>query len=188
MQLTVQGKQIDVGEALRQHVEDCLTETAEKYFSDPIEATVVFSKEAGHLFKVDISIHLGRGIMLQAHHEAEDPYPAFDQATDRVAKRMRRYKNKLKNHHKRISQMPEAANVSATDYILQDEEENFENGEEPVIVAETVTSIQEMTPGEAVMRMDLADAPALMFKNSKNDRINMVYRRTDGNIGWVDPA
>jgi len=100
MQLTVKGKHLDVGDSLREHVKEQLTHTAQKYFHDPIEATVVFSKEKNRLFKADIFIHVGGGIVLQAAYEADDPYPAFDMAAKLVAKRLSRYKDKLRDHHK----------------------------------------------------------------------------------------
>src|SRR3990170_5994502 len=99
MQLTVKGKHLDVGDSLREHVKEQLTHTAQKYFHDPIEATVVFSKEKNRLFKADIFIHVGGGIVLQAAYEADDPYPAFDMAAKLVAKRLSRYKDKLRDHH-----------------------------------------------------------------------------------------
>jgi len=184
MQLTVKGKQLDVGDALRNHVEQNLTDAAKKYFNNAIDATVVFSKEAGHLFKADISIHVGKGIMLKAHYAADDPYPAFDQASERVAGRMRRYKEKLKSHHKQLS---ETDYIEAAYYKLHNKETEKPEKEDPMIVAEMATTIQSMSPSEAVMRMDLADLPALMFRNSVNGGLNMIYRRSDGHIGWVDP-
>lgn len=188
MQLTVKGKQIDVGDALRAHVQEKLQDSVKKYFPDPIEATVTFSREAGHLYRADIAIHVGRGILLQAQYEADDPYPAFDLATERVAKRMRRYKDRLRNHHTKMgAAAADELALMAHAYTLAGESENPEAGDEPVIIAEMTTPIQTMTPGEAVMRMDLADLPALLFKNSRHGGLNMVYARPDGNIGWVDP-
>lgn len=192
MQLTVKGKQIDIGESLRQHVQARLTDSVKKYFSNPIEATVVFSREGGHLFRADISIHVGRDIVLQTHHAAEDPYPAFDTAADRMAKRLGRYKDRLRHHHKKISELPDDANLAAKYYTLKHADESVaepvEAGDEPAIVAEIHTMIQTMTVSEAVMRMDLGDLNALMFKNAAHGGLNMVYRRRDGNIGWVDPV
>ena len=164
-----------------------MVETAEKYFPSPIEATVVFSKEARHLFKADISIHLGKGILLQAGYTTEDPYPAFDTALDRIAKRMRRYKDKIRNHHK---ELPEVANMDAELYTLKTAEDNREEeaaGDEPAIIAELSTSIQTMSVSDAVMRMELADLSAMMFRNPQDEQLNMVYKRNDGNIGWVAP-
>lgn len=192
MQLTVKGKQIDVGESLRSHVESRLTEAVKKFFNNPIEATVIFSREGGHLIRADISIHVGRDIVLQTHHAAEDAYPAFDTAAARMGKRLGRYKDRLRHHHKKISELPDDANLAAKYYTLKhaedSEAEPIEGGDEPAIVAELHTMIQTMTVSEAVMRMDLGDQNALMFKNAAHGGLNMVYRRKDGNIGWVDPV
>lgn len=188
MQLTVKGKQIDVGDALRTHVREKLSDSVKKYFPDPIEATVTFSREAGHLYRADIAIHVGRGILLQAQYEADDPYPAFDMASERVAKRMRRYKDRLRNHHDKMGAAADGElELMARAYTLAAGEDDPESGDEPVIVAEMATPILTLTPGEAVMRMDLADLPALLFRNGSHGGLNMVYRRADGNIGWVDP-
>lgn len=186
MQLTVKGKHLDVGDALREHVRQNLTQTAEKYFSNPIEATVVFSKEKDHLFKVDISIHVGKDMVLHSQHQANDPYPAFDTASARVAKRLRRYKDRLRDHH----QMParEAAFLATYKaFQSSDMEEKGDDGDEPAVVAELELPVQTLTVSEAVMKLELADLPAMMFKNAAHDGLNMVYRRKDGNIGWVDP-
>ena len=190
MQLTVQGKHMDIGDALREHVRDQLTEAAEKYFPNPIEATVLFSKEASHRIKADITVHLGKDIILKAHHEADAPYVAFDTATERLAKRMRRYKSRMKDHQRKIKELPAEQEMPAvyTTFEAMTEQDN-DNGEagEPAVIAEMVTSVQEMSVSEAVMRLELAQSSALMFRNSEHGEVNMVYRRRDGNIGWVNP-
>ena len=187
MQLTVKGRQLDVGQALRGHVEDSLSAVAAKYFTNPIEATVVFSREA-HLYRSDVSVHVGRNILLQGNAEADSPYGAFDQAADRVAKRLRRYKRRLKDHHKNGA--PEEP-WQAQAYVLEAEpEEAPEEHEEPtdhVVIAEMTTHIDALTVSEAVMRLDLGNLKALMFRNSAHGGLNVVYRRDDGNIGWIDP-
>lgn len=186
MQLTVKGKQIDVGDALRAHVADALSVIFDKYFGEPIEATVQFSREA-HLIKVHISVHVGRGILLQSEAGADAPYPAFDLAADLIAKRMRRYKRRLRDHHRYAA--PET--LPAQQYILANETEDEsgnEGGGQPVIVAEMAEPIHTLSVSEAVMRMDLANINALLFRNSGHGGLNMVYRRNDGNIGWVDPS
>ncbi|WP_114392435.1 ribosome hibernation-promoting factor, HPF/YfiA family [Oleisolibacter albus] len=198
MQVTVKGKQLDVGDALRTHVKDTLTSLVGKYFGNPIEATVILSKDA-HLFKADIQVHVGRGILLQSNAEATEPYPAFDEAADRVAKRLRRYKRRLKDYQR--SSVTELPVTPARKYIIEpvlDEVEEAEevhaeavngaDGHQPVVVAEMETAIDTLTVSEAVMRMDLADLPALMFRNRAHGGFNMVYRRPDGHVGWVDPA
>lgn len=186
MQFSVTGKQIDVGDALRDHVEKTLDATVSKYFDKAIEGSVVLAKHA-HLYRADISVHVGRNILLQGHAEAGDAYAAFDAACERIAKRLRRHKRRLRDHRKATRGEGEA--LVASQYILAEREDEDEGGDQgnPVIVAEMATAIDTMTVGEAVMRMDLADAPAILFRNRAHGGLNMVYRRNDGNVGWIDP-
>lgn len=186
MQLSVTGKQIDVGDALRGHIETTLDATVSKYFDNAIEGSVVLTRRA-HLFCADISVHIGHNMLLQGHAEANDAYGAFDVACDRIAKRLGRYKSRLRNHRK--SRRADAEALIANQYILAGEEDAEENANEknPVIVAEMTTPIDTLTVSEAVMRMDLAELPAVMFRNSAHGGLNVVYRRSDGNVGWIDP-
>lgn len=185
MQLTVKGKHLDVGDALREHVRETLAVTAEKYFGDKIEAMVTFTKEKNHRYKADISITLGRGIVLAAQNEADDPYPAFDGASQRVKTRLGRYKEKLRDHHRR----EDKEDLHAAHYTMFGSNENEpDGGEEPAIVAELQSQVPTLAVSDAVMRLELGDLPALLFKNPGNNTYNMVYRRKDGNIGWVDPS
>jgi ribosomal subunit interface protein len=190
MNLTIKGKQLDIGDALRSHITAQLNAVAEKYFTNPIEATVVVALNA-RLFSVDISIHVGRNIWLQSSAEGTDAYAALDAAAERLAKRLRRYKRRLRDHNQRVANVAEAE-MTARQYILEGDSGELtdgsdEEGPEPVIVAEMKTSIETMTVGEAVMRLDLAEMSALMFRSSAHGGLNMVYRRPDGHIGWVDP-
>ncbi|MCC9621146.1 ribosome-associated translation inhibitor RaiA [Thalassospira sp. MA62] len=191
MQITVIGKQLDVGDALRQHVVETLDPAVEKYFDHAIEASVTITKHA-HLYHAQISVHVGKGMMVQAKASADEVYPAFDAACDRVAKQLRRYKRRLRDHHAAHDQR-EQARLEAVHYVIaQEDEDHYEddhtNGHEPVIVAETPDRIDTLSVGEAVMRLDLGDIPALMFRNGKHGGLNVVYRRSDGNIGWLDPT
>jgi ribosome hibernation promoting factor len=190
MQLSVTGKQIDVGQALRSHVEAGLEAAVGKYFDNAIEANVVFSRNA-HNFQADIKVHVGRGILIQGQGTADDPYLAFNAASEHIAKRLRRHKRRLRDHH-RVERSSEV--LSALQYVLAPEADDEDEtaaatagAGEPVIVAEMTTEIPMLTVSEAVMRMDLEDAPALMFRNAAHGGLNMVYRRIDGNVGWVDP-
>jgi len=198
MHLTVKGKQLDVGDALRSHVAETLQNVVAKYFGHSIEATVMFSREA-HLFRADVSVHVGRGILVQAIGEDGDPYIAFDSASGKVGKRLRRYKHRLRDHHGNAEALAAriAAAVPARQYILEAEPEDHHDDHlaeepaikhQPVIIAEMTTQIDVLTVGEAVMRMELADLPALMFRNRSHNGLNLVYRRADGNVGWVDPT
>lgn len=187
MRIVITGKQIDVGDSLRSHVEDRLTVGVAKYFDRAIDAHVVFSRQ-GPLFRADCSVHVGAGINVQSHAEVGEIYASFDVAADRVEKRLRRYKRRLRNHRK----MPLGETLPAQTYIIaaeaEDSEEPEETGEfQPVIVAEASTEIASLTVGEAVMRMDLASLPAMMFRNRAHGGLNVVFRRPDGNIGWIEP-
>jgi ribosomal subunit interface protein len=186
MQLTVKGKQLDVGDALRAHVAGSLNGIFGKYFGNPIEATVVFAREA-HLYRAQVTVHVGRGILVQGQAEAEQPYTAYDGAADKVAKRLRRYKRRLRDHHRAEIEMQRAQT-----YVLAPEAEEAagdtaEVDGKPVVIAEMMSEIPTLTVSEAVMRLDLADEGAILFRNRAHGGLNMVYRRTDGNVGWVDP-
>lgn len=188
MQLSVKGKQMDVGDALTTHVREALETITEKYFNKPIEASVVFSREA-HLFSARISVHVGRGIQLQGHAEADEPYPAFDLAAEKIAKRLRRHKRRLRDHHKEENS---PAMAEARYSILPPLDDEAPENEEaapaaPLVIAEMAHNIMSMTVSDAVMHMDLSDAPAVLFRNEAHGGLNMLYRRADGNLGWVDP-
>jgi ribosomal subunit interface protein len=188
MQLSVKGKQIDVGDALRSHVESQLNDITGKYFSNSLDAHVTFSREA-NMFRADITVHAGRGMVIQTNANAAEPYPAFDKAAARIAGRLRRYKNKIKHHHHDNARQNSEA-LMAGSFVLHGEDHDREEqaNDNPVIVAEMTTPIESLTVSEAVMRLDLGDLPAILFKNSAHGGLNMIYRRPDGNIGWVDPA
>ena len=191
MNLTVNGKGIDVGDALRTYVAEGLDRMFEKYFSNPIEATVTFSKQ-GYRFHAMISVHVGRGILMQAEDDGGDAYAAFDITAETIAKRLRRHKRRLRDHHR-----ADTDSYAAKQFVLApdmgEEPESAEgvdhaNGHAALIVAELEADIPTLTVGEAVMRLDLAETQAMLFHNRAHGGLNMVYRRNDGNIGWVDPA
>jgi ribosomal subunit interface protein len=188
MKLSVKGKQIDVGDALRTHVQTQLKEVVDKYFGDSIEAAVTFSRDA-HLFRADITVHAARGVLLQSNASADQPYPAFDAALTRLSGRLRRHKTKItQQHHDNTRE--EAASLTANSFVLHGDEagSDEEVGDNPTVVAEMTTPVETLTVGEAVMRLDLGDLPALLFRNRGHGGLNMIYRRPDGNIGWVDPT
>ena len=189
MKITVKGKQVDVGAALGDHVDERLGHAVTKYFENAIEANVVFSREA-HLFTADISVHVGHDMTVQSHAEANDPYACFDDACDKVEKQIRRYKRRLKSHHARMKEH-EIEMLSAPAFVIAPEadepEEDGDVGDHPLVIAETTTNILTLTPSEAVMRMDLANDDVLLFRNRAHGGFNVVYRRPDGNIGWIDP-
>jgi len=190
MQVSVSGKHIDVGDALRGHVEDRMTSGVAKYFERALEAQVQFSK-ARHLYRSGISVHAQRGVSVQAHAEADDIYAAFDSAADRIEKRLRRYKRRLNDHHAKRASSKEAELIARQAVFAAEGDEApepAEGADSPVIVAETTTAIHSMTVAEAVMRLELAELSLLMFRHSGSERLNVVYKRDDGNIGWLDPS
>jgi ribosomal subunit interface protein len=186
MQLQISGKNIDTGGALQEHVAGRLGDAVEKYFDRTVDAQVTFTKE-GFAFHCNTKVHLSSGMVLQAQGEAAEVYAAFDNAMERMEKRLRRYKRRLKNHHGDKSER--AAYLEAPAFVIRAEEESNEEPEslEPVIIAEGTERVPTLTVGEAVMAMEFQDTPVLMFRNSAHGGFNVVYRRGDGNIGWVDP-
>ena len=183
MDLIVKGKHMDVGDALRTYIDETLKNGVKKYFPNTIEAVVNLSKER-HLYIADISIHAGHNVMIQASSEANEPYPAVDLAVKKIEARLNKHKNKLKDHHKNADKQEF---IAASQYIIKDEDQEAP-GTDPVIVAEMEHPVETLTVGDAVMRMELAELPALLFKNKLSGAINMVYKRSDGNVGWVDPT
>lgn len=182
MNVTVKGKQIDVGDALRDYVSGNLGTEVKKYFPNPVDGQVTFSRD-NHNFVADIHIHVGRGIVLQSHGEAGEAHPAFDAGLAKLSRQLNRYKQRLVDHHHKSEEA-----VFAPSYVLENDEGKDTANDQPMVIAEMTTPVAQLTVSEAVMRMDLADVPALLFKNSAHGGLNMVYRRKDGNIGWVDPA
>ncbi|MCD8562837.1 MAG: ribosome-associated translation inhibitor RaiA [Alphaproteobacteria bacterium] len=197
MKPDIHGKQIDVGDSLRSHVEEKIHDINAKYFNHATSSKVTFSREGhGHgLIRVTISYQVGKNIMINAEGQAGDAYAAFDEAAEHAAKRLRRYKKRLRDHHERAEKTPEAEIVKAQDYTLAleaerenaEEQDNAELAHEPVVVAEMTTHIETMSVSDAVMRLDLSGQNALLFRNSKNEELNLIYRRADGNIGWIEP-
>lgn len=192
MKLTISGKQMDVGQALTQHIEGSLPEAVVKYFDNTTEATVTLAKDH-HLFSCDIQVHVSKRVTVQGQGEGGDAYAAYEEASEHVVKRLRRYKRRLRDHRNRGDHDLEILRANA--YILkaEDDSQTFETEDQqdqldqPVIIAELLHEIETLSVGEAVMRMDLSNVPALLFKSSKHGGLNLVYQRGDGNIGWIDP-
>ena len=190
MQIKVTGKQLDVGDALAGHVEEKLGAAIGKYSDRPAEGSVVFSRDA-HNFRCDGSVHLSDGLKAQARAVATDIYAAFEQAADRIEKQVRRHRRKLKDHHPARQKSVEIDSANA--YERAGHEAEAVDGAEPgeagaAIVAEPVTEIPSLTVGDAVRRMEAAEMPFLVFRNTANGSVNVVHRRDDGTIGWIDPA
>ncbi|WP_425051128.1 ribosome hibernation-promoting factor, HPF/YfiA family [Psychromarinibacter sp. S121] len=188
MRYQITGKQIDIGEALQIHVQNGLGEIVEKYSQRPTDALVTFSKNA-HEYVCETVVHLSTGLTAQARAHATEIYAAFEGCAEKMDKQLRRYKRRLKDHHKDRAQPVEL--FEANSYILaasEDEHSEEPDSLQPIIVAEMQTKIPSLSVGEAVMQMELAGAPVLVFRNEGNSGVNVVYRRDDGNIGWIDPA
>ncbi len=187
MTLRISGKNVDVGDALRTHVTDRIEDALSKYFPGGYTGHVTLSRE-GTGFKSECTLHLDTGIVLQVSAQDQEPRHSFDNAAEKIEKRLRRYKRKLKDHHLHNGQSREA--FEAASYVLAspEEEEEVPADFNPLVIAETSAKVKTMTVGMAVMELDLSEAPVVMFKNAANGGVNVVYRRADGNIGWIDPA
>ena len=187
MRYQISGKQIDIGEAPQTHVKEELGQAVKKYAERPTEGVVVFSR-SGHEFVCEATVHLSTGLTAQAKAHQNEIYAAFDACCEKMEKQLRRYKRRLKDHHKDRSEPVEI--YGAASYILASEDETDDQEPatlQPIIVAEMETKIPSLSVGEAVMQMELAGAPVLVFRNEGKQGVNVVYRREDGNIGWIDP-
>lgn len=193
MQIQVSGKGVNVGEALSTHVQTRAEEGISKYIDRINSVQVVISKES-HNFRADIHANIGThaGLVVRAHAVSADAHAAFDGALERIEKQLRRYKRKITNHHK-ISMGAAERDIAgeARKYVLPGNVGEHEEEDKPisgVVIAEKATAVETLTVSQAVMKMDLQDLPAVMFKNASNGRLNVVYKRADGNVSWVDPA
>ena len=179
---------MDVGDALRGHATDHLSDAVTKYFAKAMEATVTFAPDVHRKVRADITVRPGRGLVVQGGGQGDDAYAAFDGALTRIAKQLRRYKRRLKDHHQKGRD--DDAVSQAQQYVLaaDDNDEEVADDANPAVIAEMQTEIATLTVGEAVMRMDLADLTVMMFRNRAHGGLNVIYRRTDGHIGWIDPT
>ncbi|GAA6176083.1 ribosome hibernation-promoting factor, HPF/YfiA family [Sulfitobacter pacificus] len=187
MRYQISGKQIDIGDALQTHVKAELGESVKKYAERPTDAVVIFSK-SGHEFVCEATVHLSTGLTASAKAHSTEIYGAFDSCNEKMEKQLRRYKRRLKDHHKERAEPVEF--LGASSYILaSDSDSDAQEPEtlQPMIIAEMQTKIATLSVGEAVMQMEISGAPVLVFRNEGKDGVNVVYRREDGNIGWIDP-
>ena len=184
--ILVSGKQTKIGLSLKKYSIDSLTSTLNKYFQDFISSSILFSKDTFN-FKCEISIHLEKTIFVKSHSLSNDAYGAFNLANEKIKKRIRRYHRKLTDHRAKLAK--KLIETNASEYIIQNPEKVKLNSseKEPVIIAESEEIIKSLTVSEAIMLMDLNDQNAIFFKNTKNKRLNLLFKRSDGNIGWLDP-
>ena len=186
MDVRVAGHQVDTGESLRDHAQRRMADITEKYFSRSVGANVTFGRGPNNDYTCDIVAPVMQGVVLKASHSARDADMAFNGAADRIEKQLRRYTRRLKDHKVDESAQPYVENAGYT--ILSEGQADVEDDAvSPTIVAETRVDIPESSVSDAVMLMDLRNTNALMFKNSGTGEFNMIYRREDGNIGWVEP-
>ena len=188
MDVRVSGHQVAVGDALRSHVEDSLQGIATKYFARAISAQATFGKgphDAG--FTCDIVMNVMHGLVLKGRHEAHDAHPAFDGAAGKIEKQLRRYMRRLKDHSATGAVNEDQLYDNAGYTLFQEQPEAEEASDAPLIVAETRVDVPDATVSDAVMMLDLRNTAALLFRNSGTGAFNMVYRRGDGTIGWVEP-
>ncbi|MCY4150706.1 MAG: ribosome-associated translation inhibitor RaiA [Aestuariivita sp.] len=187
MHYQITGRQIDIGTALRKHVESELEVVIRKYAERPTKASVIFSR-LSHEFVCETSVHMSTGLTAQAKAHATEIYAAFDQCREKMETQLRRYRRRLKDHHRRRTRPVE--HLSASSYVLaadQSNEDEEPDSLQPIIIAEMETKIPVLSVGEAVMQMELSGDRMLIFRSEKTDTVNVVYFRDDGNIGWIDP-
>ncbi len=187
MDIVVSGHQMETGAALQEHASDRLNAIIEKYFSRAQASTVTFGKAPASAFDCNIVLHVNNGLILKSNGRAQDAHLALDEAAAKIEKQLRRYKRRLKDRHE---QAAEAARVEDAAYTVfaSDEAEAEEVADAPPVIAETRIDVPEVSVSDAVMLLDLRHTSALFFKNAGTGRHNMVYRRDDGSIGWVEPA
>jgi ribosomal subunit interface protein len=188
MTLRVSGKNIAIGESLRQHVHDKVEAVVGRYFDGAVTGHVVIGPE-GSGYRSDCTLHLSSGISLQAEGKAQAPYASVDQAVDRIEKRLRRYKRRLKEHHAPMNGAGAAVARTVANYVIEAPKDDADESGEfaPVIVAEGSARLKSLSVASAVEELDLTGAPVLVFQHAGSARVNIVYRRRDGAIGWVDP-
>ena len=185
MDIRVSGHQVDTGAALQAHAEERLTGIVEKYFARALSSTVTLGKAPQGAFRCDIVTHVMQGLILKGSAIAQDAHIALDQAAEKIEKQLRRYKRRLKDRTDSSAQAQRAEDAAYT--VFDAAEEADEASDSPVVVAETRIDVPEATVADAVMMLDLRNTTALLFKNAGTGRHNMVYRRDDGSIGWVEP-
>ena len=187
MRYQISGMHIDIGQALQTHVKNELGDAVFKYAERPTDANVVFSK-SGHEYVCETTVHLSTGLTAQAKAFSPEIYSAFDSCCEKMEKQLRRYKRRLKDHHKERPNPVEL--FEASSYILASDDANEDSEPDslqPIIIAEMETKIPSISVGEAVMQLELSGAPFLVFKNEGKQSVNVVYRRDDGNVGWIEP-
>jgi ribosomal subunit interface protein len=190
MVVRISGKNFNIGEALRVHVRERVEGAAARYFDGSVSGHVVLDHE-GSGYRTDCTLHLASGVTMHSEGRAQEPYASFDQAADRLERRLSRYKRRLKEHHTAtaLNLTAQVAGEVIADYVLQGPEDDDAGTDfHAVVVAERTSAMRTMPVSEAVMELDFTGAPVQVFRHAGNGRVNIVYRRPDGNIGWIDPG
>jgi len=187
MDIRVSGHQLNTGTALQEHAADRLNLVVEKYFNRALSSHVTFGKAPTNAFTCDIVMHVMQGLIMKSHAEAHDAHLAFDQAADKIDKQLRRYKRRIKDRHEQVAYAAREEDAAYTVFAAEEPEAEVES-DAPVVIAETRVDIPVATVSDAVMMLDLRHTNALLFKNAGTGKHNMVYRRGDGSIGWVEPS
>ena len=188
MDIRVSGHQVDTGAALQEHASDRLGTIVDKHFNRALSSTVTFGKAPASAFACDIVLHVNHGLILKSHGQAQDAHVSFDQAADKIEKQLRRYKRRLKDRHEQSAHAMKEEDAAYTIFAPEEPEVEELGEEAPPVIAETRIDIPEVSVSDAVMLLDLRHTNALFFKNAGTGRHNMVYRRDDGSIGWVEPS
>lgn len=187
MSVRVSGKHMEIGDAFRQRIEDQIAEAVTKYFDGGYSSQVIVEK-SGSRFTADCRVHLDTGTTLQANGEANDPLASFQAAAERIEKRLRRYKRKLRDHHAGNGHDAFAEVAYTVMDSVPEEAEELPEDYAPTVVAESTKKLRTMSVASAVMALDMTDEPVLLFRSAGSEQLNIVYRRNDGNIGWIDAA
>ncbi len=187
MTIQVTGKNVDAGDAYQAYASDKIKTVIQKYIGRDVDSHIRLEKEHG-IFKTSCTVKLASGLMLEAHGDGGDAYASADEAVHRLETRVKRYKGRLKNHSNDHNGQRRKSGIDARDYVVNVAEDDHADVAEahPLIIAETARNIGELTVSEAVMQLDVSEAPFMIFKNAAHGGLNVVYRRKDGNIGWVD--
>jgi ribosomal subunit interface protein len=190
MTIRVSGKSISIGEALRERVSERTDEVLRKYFEGNYSGHFTIGKDKVG-FRTDCALHLDSGITLEAESTASDAYASADQAIERIEKRLRRYKSRLKDRSQRktAAASQQLAALDAASYVIESpaDDDQEVTAYNPVVIAESTTALKRLSVSEAVMELDLTGVPVIIFLHATSGRVNVIYRRPDGNVGWVDP-
>jgi ribosomal subunit interface protein len=188
MHIQITGKNLDIGDTLRSHASQRLEGIAQRFFDGAVKAHVTVEKQRSN-FITDCTLHLATGLVLQAHGEAADAFPSFEGAANHLEKQLRRYKSRLKKHHHARKEPVRQETATAFVIAAASEEDSTDTHDlNPAVIAETPHAVAELSVGEAVMQLDISTVPFVLFRNARDGVLNVVYRRQDGNIGWINPS